>query len=176
MSLPSNSSFRAKARLCGYLLIIAGVVATYFAFTRASERMEIARNYKHAEGVVVGQEVQERLERSARMMVRREYYYPIVEFRTENGTHTITGEVCAEEPLYKEGQRVPILYPPDHPDRGLIANFSEMYFVAMIRGALALFLFLAASVAFLLPKMKDDPYASPRLDADPAFVFQGPAH
>jgi hypothetical protein len=176
MSLPSNSAFRAKAFLCGYVLVFGGVVAAYFTFTRASERMAIARNYKHAEGVVVGQEVQERMERSARMMVRREYYYPVVEYLTEDGVHTITGEVCAEEPLYKAGRRVPILYPPDHPDRGLIANFSEMYFVATIRGGLALFLFLAAAVAFVVPKMMDDPYASPPPGADPAFVFRGPAH
>jgi hypothetical protein len=164
-----NSSFRAKAHLCGYLLIFAGVIAAYFALTRVWERMEIARSYQRAEGVVVGQEVRERMVRSAKMMVRKEYYYPIVEYRTENGVFTITGEVSAEEPLHEEGQRVPILYPSNHPGRGLIADFSEMYFVATFRGALALLLFLAAGAAFVVPKMMDDPLAPRFAKADPVW-------
>jgi hypothetical protein len=156
------------------LLIFAGVVAGYFALVRVWERMEIARTYQHAEGVVIGQEVQERMVRSPRIMVRREYYQPIVEFRTENGTHTIIGEVAAEEPLYEEGQRVPVLYPSSHPSRGLIADFSEMYFVATFLGALALLLFLAAGVAFVLPRMKDDPFAPPPVEDDLALPFPGP--
>jgi hypothetical protein len=161
LSQSCNSAIQSKAAWCGCGLIFAGVIASYFALTRFWERMEIARSYEHADGVVVGQEVRERMVRSARMMVRKEYYYPVVEYRTPKGTYTMTGEVCAEEPLYEEGQRVPILYPSDRPGRGLIADFNEMYFVATIRGALALLLFLGAGVAFVVPKMMDDPFAMP---------------
>jgi hypothetical protein len=174
-SQPCNSSFRAKAGLCGYVLIFAGVVAAYFAFAKTRERLEIARTYEHAEGVVVGQEIRERMVRSARMMVRKEYYYPVVEYSTPKGTYTITGEVCAEEPLYEEGQRVPILYPADHPRRGLIGDFSQMYFFATICGAAALLLFLAAGVAFVLPKMMDDPFARPAAEAESSFALPGPS-
>jgi len=174
MSQPCNSSFRAKASLCGYVLIFAGVVAAYFAFTKARERLEIARTYEHAEGVVVGQEIRERMVRSARMTVRKEYYYPVVEFSTPKGTYTITGEVCAEEPLYEDGQRLPILYPADHPGRGLIADFSQLYFAATICGAAALLLFLTAGAAFVLPKMMDDPFARHAAEVESTFAFAGP--
>jgi hypothetical protein len=148
------------------------VVVAFFAFAKARERLEMARTYEHAEGVVVGQEVRERMVRSARMMVRKEYYYPVVEFSTPRGTFTITGEVCAEEPLYEEGQRVPILYPADHPGRGLIGDFSQMYFLATLGGSVALLLFLAAGVAFVLPRMMDDPFRRPT--AEPELTFSLP--
>ena len=172
MSQPCSRSFRDKASLCGYLLIGAGVVAAYFAFTKVRERLEMARTFEHADGVVVGHEVRERMVRSARMMVRKEYYYPVVEFSTPKGTYTITGEVCAEEPLYEEGQRVPILYPADHPGRGLIGDFSQMYFFATVCGAAALLLFLAAGAAFVLPRMMDDPFARPSAEVDSTLLFK----
>jgi Protein of unknown function (DUF3592) len=173
MSQSCSPAFRAKAAWCGYLLAFFGAIAAYFASARAWERMEIAKTYEHAEGVVIGQEVRQRMVRSARMLVRRDYFHPIVEYRTDHGTYTITGEVASEEPLYSEGQTVPVLYPASHPSRGLIADFSEMYFVATFLGAGALLLFLGAGVALVVPRMMDDPLALPPAEAnDPALALR----
>jgi hypothetical protein len=158
MSQGNTLTFRQKARLVGYLFLFGGVVVAFFSLTQLWLRLEMARTYQRAKGVVIGHQVRERMVRSAGMPHRKEYFYPIVAYRTDKGEFTLEGQVADESPFYEEGQEVQVLYPPDHPERGIIENYSEMYFVGMFRGGLALVLFFCSYVAIVVvPKMRGEP-------------------
>ena len=59
-------------------------------------------------------------------------------------------------PLHDEGESVPVLYPPEEPAKGLLADFSGMWFHVCVRAALAIACFVGAWIAFKLPGMMDD--------------------
>jgi hypothetical protein len=158
----SELSFADKARFCGYLLQIAGLIAVPFCFWRLFDRIDIAMSHDRAQGTVVGHVPRERLVSSGRVRYRKTYYYPVVAYQAKGREFFLEAEVPDETGTeYQKGQAVNVLYPAGEPAKGQIENFTEMYFVALVRGALAVALFLAAWVAFKLPGLKDDPRPEP---------------
>jgi hypothetical protein len=154
----SELSFADKARFFGYLLQIGGLIAIAFCFWRLFDRIDIAMSHDRAQGTVVGHVPRERMVRSGRMAIPRTFYYPVVAYQAKGRDFFVEAEVPDETGTeYQKGQSVNVLYPADQPSKGQIENFTEMYFVALMRGVLAVALFFGAWVAFKLPSLQDDP-------------------
>ena len=60
--------------------------------------------------------------------------FPVVGYQVEDKAYEIQGSVSSSVPVYSVGQRITVLYPPNHPEQGRIDTFLEQWFVPLLVG------------------------------------------
>ncbi len=78
-------------------------------------------------GVVVGHEQHHRARSGTS-------YAPIVEYTVEGQHFRVVGRTSTDLDAYKINQLVSVLYLPDEPARGLIADFMQLYLLSTLTG------------------------------------------
>ena len=132
---------RSRRTLRFLLVVCGGLVVTGAVF--ALREYRFINRAAHGRGTVV--EVNRRTEHDKDGT--HSYFYPVVEFRTQDDRIVrITSSVGSDPPAYEVGEAVPVLYDPAAPASGCIDSFIERWFVALLFSGLGLLFFTVLSM------------------------------
>jgi hypothetical protein len=107
------------AFFAGWVFVAIGLLIVFIAATQASRSMKFATTGVGAEGTVVQQ---------IRKSGRRPRVRPIVRFATQSGVSIdFTSTASSRFPRYEDGQKVPVVYLPDTPQRAEIDSFGVLW-------------------------------------------------
>jgi Protein of unknown function (DUF3592) len=78
-------------------------------------------------------------------------YYPVCTFQDSRGNqHQIYSSMGSYPPSYKIGDKISVLYQPNNPEKAMIDNFSEKWFLSAMFAGGGLMDLIFASALFLL--------------------------
>lgn len=72
---------------------------------------------------------------------------PVVQYQVGGRTIEMVGGVATSPPAYEIGEKVTVLYPPDHPENGLIDTFVERRLFPTVFGGVGTAFLLVGTVA-----------------------------
>jgi hypothetical protein len=110
----------------GYFFLVPGVLMLLGAAWLAHNAWSFRQAAKRAEGTVIANRFQAGDEGGGA-------YHPEVEFRTPDGqTHRFLSGNGSSHASFQVGERVPLIYDEDTPEKASIDTFSEQYLGAII--------------------------------------------
>src|SRR5262249_55591245 len=104
-----------------YVFGAIGLVTGSVAVALLVVHLQFAASAASAEGVVV-----------------EDHGTPRVKFEVAGRTYEIRGRVRSRPPSYTAGEKVTVIYPPEHPEEGRIDSFVQASLAATITGGLGL--------------------------------------
>jgi hypothetical protein len=115
----------------------------------ATRRLDFLKHCLHAQGTVV-----EQREKTGSKFTT--YYYPVVEFRTENGEKVqfVGGAGSSGGPLIQTGSTVEVVYDPADPSQARIKSFTQYWLGPVGIAAMGLALALTGIFFFWRAGMK----------------------
>jgi hypothetical protein len=109
----------------GVLGLLFGAGAAYLVV----DARKFAATAEHAEGVVTNLALNYR----GRSFVA----YPVIRFQGPNGAVEFQSNLGSNPPIYKVGDKVPLLYRPEDPHDARVDSFGTFYLEATVMGFLA---------------------------------------
>jgi hypothetical protein len=116
-----DSVLARKWRLGALALAIPGICLLLFAAMRVGEAYSRARSYRRAAGIVTDAE-----------HVEKAGWQLTIEYEVAQQTFQIQPDSRYSELTFEVGQQVTILYPPDHPQLGMLKSFREQWQVPVV--------------------------------------------
>jgi hypothetical protein len=121
-------------RIIGYLLVgifcAAGPFILLIAAVTGIQRFLFVRSSLSADGIVVALR---HVRSSSKPMSNS--CAPIFRFTAQSGTSfTVTSDIAQNPPRWRFGDRVPVLYQPDHPENAHIDSFVQLWEPQVILG------------------------------------------
>ncbi|MFP4299964.1 MAG: DUF3592 domain-containing protein [Spirulinaceae cyanobacterium] len=127
----NRSTARSKHPiLIGFLFSTLGILTLIFCAISYQKTRTFIATANTAEGTVMAVE-------KSRLFTAKpnsgSSSHPIVRFTTEAGeTIEFRSNVGSNPPTYRPGETIPILYPPENPQRATINSFSSLWLLILI--------------------------------------------
>ena len=117
----------AQGRPLGWAFLGGGLLFVALGFGMSLSSLRFLFGSATAQGTIV-QVKDDPYQRNGRA------WYPVVEYQVDGRTYTYTG-VGSESSSYSVGQKVPIVYRPEHPDSARIHSFADLWLIPVFFGA-----------------------------------------
>lgn len=103
------------------------LLGSWMAFTSTQKFLE---NSELSEGTVISNELHYSHDEEGN---REKYYYPIVEFQTQEGENVkFEADFGSYPPMYQVGEQISIIYNPQNPTDAQINSFWTLWFVSIL--------------------------------------------
>lgn len=149
----ASASHRDKGRKkafqqAGFFFQFLGIAAMAAALYFAIDTRNFLDTAARAEGTVVELEY-------SRSSGNSGGYRPVVVFFTPKGEKIrFASSLSSDPPLYKRGETVVVVYPPDNPYNARISGFISLWIIPLTLGAVGGVFFLAGFAFGYFPKLK----------------------
>jgi hypothetical protein len=123
---PKPESGHVLQRIPLFAVVFGGLGLALMAVAGgwALRNQAFSRSGLRSPGTVIG--LVRTVSRDERRRVNTASYSPRVRFRTAEGRELEIVGLGANPPVYREGDPVTVLYPPDHPEQGIVDSHQEL--------------------------------------------------
>ncbi|MDC0711981.1 DUF3592 domain-containing protein [Stigmatella sp. ncwal1] len=124
----------------GFIFLAAGVAMGVICLVTLARTRRFLAQAHETQAEVVGNH--------SRHRNRKSTYYPVLRYRTPEGTqHEVISPVGSNPPRYREGAQVPLLFNPANPQEVRINNFLNLWLLPLLFGLLGAAFLLVGGLA-----------------------------